>query len=286
MHSSRFLTLIFAGFVSFALQSCNTFVGDGDEDATPPEGGMSGDINETGGGPPAMGGGAAGFMARVSESDHGNDGSYPDGFTTVGNKLYFAADDGVNGRELWQYQHGAGVSLAADVRSGPGQSSNPQQLTRVGKHLFFTALDSGGTRILWFLSPRGAMPVQKFSGESMDEVGVLIGLQQHLIIFQSIGPNRWNAWQVGVDGGPADPLSGWDGMESPEVLAVAKSFAVLRAPSEPGQLYTCNAHSIKSISRTRLEGYGTEFAELRGALYFAGEDEFGQELWSFRPIYK
>ena len=47
MHSSRFLTLIFAGFVSFALQSCNTFVGDGDEDATPPEGGMSGDINET-----------------------------------------------------------------------------------------------------------------------------------------------------------------------------------------------------------------------------------------------
>ena len=84
----------------------------------------------------------------------------------------------------------------------------------------------------------------------------------------------------------AEPLLGWDGLDKPEVLAVAKSFAVLREGGKSDQLYTCNAHSILSISQGRLEGFQTEFAEIRGELFFTGEDEFGEELWSFRPVYK
>ena len=46
--------------------------------------------------------GKGGFM--VADIMPGPDGSYPGFLTRVGDRLYFAADDGVHGRELWMWK--------------------------------------------------------------------------------------------------------------------------------------------------------------------------------------
>jgi ELWxxDGT repeat protein len=69
--------------------------------------------------------------------------------TAVGNTLFFSADDGDLGRELWKSDGtAAGTVRVTDIRSGR-YDSNPESLTAVGNTLFFTALDNNFDRELW-----------------------------------------------------------------------------------------------------------------------------------------
>lgn len=61
--------------------------------------------------------------------------------------VFFTADDGQHGRELWRVD-ATGVQLFADVVAG-GVGSDPTSLTAVGGELFFVALGPGGIRELW-----------------------------------------------------------------------------------------------------------------------------------------
>src|SRR5207247_1356122 len=69
--------------------------------------------------------------------------SSPEQLTVAGNAVYFSADDGSNGREIWKTD-GTGVNtvLVKDVLAGPS-GSNPTDLTPVtttaGLRLFFVA---------------------------------------------------------------------------------------------------------------------------------------------------
>lgn len=65
-------------------------------------------------------------------------GSFPDQLTVAGNRLYFTADDGANGRELWTTT-GAGATLLS-IRTG-ASGSNPVNLTDVDGTLYFAAND-------------------------------------------------------------------------------------------------------------------------------------------------
>jgi ELWxxDGT repeat protein len=69
----------------------------------------------------------------------GSLGSYPSNLTVVGNTLFFTADNGTNGRELWKTDGTTqGTTLVSDIRSG-FSGSYPVNLTVVGNTLFFTA---------------------------------------------------------------------------------------------------------------------------------------------------
>ncbi len=69
--------------------------------------------------------------------------------TAVGNTLFFTADNGVNGTELWKSDGTeAGTVLVKDIRPG-SSSSNLRSLTAVGNTLFFTADDGVNGRELW-----------------------------------------------------------------------------------------------------------------------------------------
>ena len=73
---------------------------------------------------------------------------FPD-FTLMGFAVYFAADDGVNGNELWKSDGtAAGTVLVEDINPGAG-SSVPSYLTNVSGTLFFAASNGVDGIELW-----------------------------------------------------------------------------------------------------------------------------------------
>lgn len=76
-------------------------------------------------------------------------GSNPNDFVNVNGQLYFTADNGVNGRELWKSDGtAAGTVLVKDIVAG-FSGSNPQYLTNVNGTLFFLAETAANGRELW-----------------------------------------------------------------------------------------------------------------------------------------
>lgn len=71
-------------------------------------------------------------------------------FLTVANGiLFFQAEDGRSGRELWKSDGTeAGTVLVKDIRPG-ADWSQPQPFVAVGELVYFSATDGGGVRQLW-----------------------------------------------------------------------------------------------------------------------------------------
>ena len=68
---------------------------------------------------------------------------------SVNGVLFFVADDGASGPELWKSDGSeAGTVRIKDIRPGP-EGSDPFQLTAVGATLFFSADDGTSGRELW-----------------------------------------------------------------------------------------------------------------------------------------
>jgi ELWxxDGT repeat protein len=80
--------------------------------------------------------------------------SNPDKLTNVNGKVYFTAQEGVNGIELWKSDGtAAGTVLVKDIYSGISQgfanSSRPDYLTNVNGTLFFKAIEKVSGIELW-----------------------------------------------------------------------------------------------------------------------------------------
>ena len=75
--------------------------------------------------------------------------SNPGNLTVVGNRLFFTADDGVNGLELWATDGTTGgTALVKDINPGPS-GSFPGSLTDVAGTLFFAANEPSAGTELW-----------------------------------------------------------------------------------------------------------------------------------------
>jgi ELWxxDGT repeat protein len=82
--------------------------------------------------------------------------SYPGHLTEVNGVLFFSADDGEHGMELWMTDGTpAGTKLVADIYPGP-ESSFPTDLTNVNGMLYFSADDGLHGTELWISNGSGA----------------------------------------------------------------------------------------------------------------------------------
>lgn len=95
----------------------------------------------------------------------GTYGSYPRELSAVGSTLYFSANDGVSGRELWKSDGtSAGTVMVKDIRSGGtgynASNSNPTQIVSIGSTIYFAASSVGNGRELWRSNGTAAGTVQ------------------------------------------------------------------------------------------------------------------------------
>ena len=78
--------------------------------------------------------------------------SYVHSLTVVGSVMFFAATDGVDGRELWvttgDPTDPSATRQAYDIEEGAGDS-NPMWLTAFGSRVYFSATTGGGGAELW-----------------------------------------------------------------------------------------------------------------------------------------
>ncbi len=90
-----------------------------------------------------------GQIALVKDINDGSSWSYPLNLTNVNGTLFFTANDGINGVELWKSDGtAAGTVLVKDINIGGGWSQ-PEYLTAVGNVLYFSADDGVNSRELW-----------------------------------------------------------------------------------------------------------------------------------------
>ncbi len=88
--------------------------------------------------------------------------SFPDGLTNVNDTLYFSANDGTTGRELWKSDGtAAGTVRVGDINPGTG-NSNPSVLTSINGVVFFTADNGILGRELWQYNPAPMPPATTY----------------------------------------------------------------------------------------------------------------------------
>ena len=83
----------------------------------------------------------------VNDTNPGATGSFPSALVNINGTLFFAANDGTHGTELWK-SDGSATSMVADINAG-AVGSGPSNLFNVNGTLFFTATDATHGLELW-----------------------------------------------------------------------------------------------------------------------------------------
>jgi ELWxxDGT repeat protein len=94
-------------------------------------------------------GGTTSGTVLVADINPGSSSSNPSNLINVNGLLYFTANDGTHGQELWKSDGtAAGTVMIKDINPGSG-SSNPGNLTKVNGTLLFSASDGAHGNELW-----------------------------------------------------------------------------------------------------------------------------------------
>ena len=93
--------------------------------------------------------GNAGVPIMIQDINAGAPSSTVDNFTELNGTLFFSADDGINGKEIWiSNGQSSGTNIFLDINSG-SNSSDPANFTFFNNKIYFTADDGVNGRELW-----------------------------------------------------------------------------------------------------------------------------------------
>ncbi len=189
----------------------------------------------------------------VKDIRPGPESSLPEMLTAFDNRIYFSANDGSNGRELWVSDGTAGGTfMVLNIRSGPA-SSDPGNFTAGMSQLFFAANDGVVGRELWKTdgTTMGTSLVKDIrNGSPSSDPGKPVYLNDYVYFTANDGATGSELWRS--DGLPEntrrvrDLYPGSVGSNPRELIVFNNKLAFFadRSPSEGWSLFLTTGDSI------------------------------------------
>jgi ELWxxDGT repeat protein len=226
-------------------------------------------------------------------------GSDPKNLISFNNKLYFSANNGVDGRELWVSDGTeSGTQLVKDIALG--NNANPGSLTVLGDKLFFSANannDVEGNDIELFVTDgteSGTQLVKNIAVGGSAAVRNLIVFNNKLYFSANNRVNGEELWvSDGTESGTqlvkdiAGSVSGYNQSSQPENLTVAGNKLYFSADNRVNgrELWVSDGTAggtqlVKDIASNSSGSYPSSLTEFNGKLYFSANNNVnGDELW-------
>jgi len=244
------------------------------------------------------------FVVDVNKGDDdafpGPDSSSPSGFTRLGDRVVFAANDGVKGLEVWRTNGTkAGTKLLKNINPGdddgvPGpDGSAPSGFEKLGKRLYFGANDGTNGSELWRTdgTRKGTRRVKDiFPGAVGSAPSGLFRRGNHIYFRAHDGTSGAEVWRTdGTKQGTKllDDINPGPGSSLPSAFSALGKRIYFRADdsmhgAEPWKT-TGKPGDAKLLKDINPGGAGSDpiaFTRLGDRLYFAAEDGVhGSELW-------
>jgi ELWxxDGT repeat protein len=219
--------------------------------------------------------------------------SSPKFFTQVNNLVFFSADDGAHGGELWESNGSApGTFLVKDINSSAG-SSNPEYLTNVNGTLFFRANDGAHGVELWASNgtPAGTVLVKDINlGASGSIPNRLTNVNGTLFFSADDGTHGFELWESNGSAAGTflvkDILPG-AGNSYPFYPTNVNGTLFFQANdgTHGAELWQSNGSAAGTfLVQDILPGAGNSYPQrltnVNGTVFFSADDgTHGQELW-------
>jgi ELWxxDGT repeat protein len=210
------------------------------------------------------------FVLQVNPTSQSN----PSNFTIANNILYFTADDGTHGRELWKSNGSAvGTSLVKDIRPG-SLGSNPTELFAQNNLLVFSASDgtngtelwtsdgnSSGTNLVKNINPGGSSSPYGFA--SLNGV----------IYFTASGVNAQEFWRT--DGSPTGTVKIMDAY----YYTIISANNMLLLTKNDFTLWKSDG-TLSGTTKISDVGIVSDYFALNTTVFYSGgSNSHGTELW-------
>ena len=218
-------------------------------------------------------------------------GSYPTyssesgNLTAVGNTLFFAANDGSSGYELWKTD-GTTTSRVADIRPGAA-SSDPRYLTAVGNTLFFVARTGSSGNELWKTNGTTTSRVADIRfGEASSDPRYLTAVGNTLFFAANDGSSGRELWKT--DGTTtsrvADIRPGSFDSNPKDLTAVGNTLFFTATDETSGtELWKTNGTTTSRVTDINPGPFGSNpkyLTAVGNTIYFQATDgTSGTELW-------
>lgn len=228
-------------------------------------------------------------LVLVKDIRSGASGSSLSNLTGYNGKLYFSANDGLTGTELWESDGtDAGTKIVQNFVTGSG-SFNPTSLKVYSNALFFSGRvpTTGVGAELYKYTPESgiALFADIFPGTTNSSPNLFVESSDNKLYFKATNPAS-NSVKLFVTDGIAAPAVANSqyyvstmGRSGSEILAGAS------LDGYDNQLYSFNGNTFSLLKTIRTSGPGifdTSFYKsgLQGLTYFVGRtDEAGYEPW-------
>jgi ELWxxDGT repeat protein len=159
----------------------------------------------------------------------------PTDLTSLNGRVFFAADDGVHGPELWQSNGtAAGTTMVADIRAG-SVGSAPGELTVLDGILLFGADDGVHGPVLWESdgTQAGTIMVPGIRREGASNPAALTVLWNKLFFIADDGIHGMEPWIISVTATPGSALPAYLAGASVSVRAGLADSPVAVLPGRP-----------------------------------------------------
>ena len=191
----------------------------------------------------------------------GNYDSNPNYFTNVAGMLFFSADDGTNGYELWQSDGTTAGTVRLEINPGSG-NSYPNSLLEVNGKLLFRADDGVHGEELWANLPPLPFPADAFVSGAVDGSLQIIDAATGAVARSGLRPLDGASPYAGLLQVALGDMSG-DGTPDVFVSAANPSGAAGLDPSKAGKVFVYDGDAAVNGTLTLIRTF-TPFATTDG----------------------